>query len=177
MISAEAAKDKGTLWPKVGRTYHRQSRPRRRDIHSAAVPPELPSQQEIIEALKGRIDGTFPGDLGIEPLEIAREQSRGRMVVDRRHLHPGGYVHGGAWVGFGDSVAAWVTFANLPEGNDFTTIELKLNVFKAGREGDVIDAVAEPLHIGRSTIVVEVKLTRDGVAVAHLVVTQFVIGP
>jgi uncharacterized protein (TIGR00369 family) len=136
-----------------------------------------PTQQEIIEALKGRLEGTFPGDLALEPLEITKERARGRMVVDRRHLHPGGYVHGGAWVGFADSVAAWATFPNLPPGGDFTTIELKLNVFKAGREGDVIDAVAEPLHIGRSTIVLEVEMTREGKRVAHLIVTQFVLPP
>jgi 1,4-dihydroxy-2-naphthoyl-CoA hydrolase len=136
-----------------------------------------PSQEEIIQMLKERIDGTFPGDLGMEPLEITKEHARGRLVVDRRHLHPGGYVHGGAWVGFADSVAAWVTFANLPRGGDFTTIELKLNVFKAGREGDAIEAVARPLHVGQSTIVVEVEMTREGDRVAHLIVTQFVISP
>lgn len=148
----------------------------RRPLLSPAV-PAVPSQEEVIEALKGRLEGTFPGDMALEPLEITKERSRGRMVVDRRHLHPGGFVHGGAWVGFADSVAAWVTFPNLPAGADFTTIELKLNVFKAGRDGDVIEAVAEPLHVGRSTIVVEVEMTRGDQRVAHLIVTQFVIHP
>jgi acyl-coenzyme A thioesterase PaaI-like protein len=60
--------------------------------------------------------GSFPGDLGIEPLEIERERSRGRIAVDRRHLHPGGYVHGGVWTALGDTVAAWVTFRNIPPG-------------------------------------------------------------
>lgn len=138
---------------------------------------EPPNQQEILDALSERLKGTFPGDLGIEVLEITKEQSQGRMAIDRRHLHPGGFVHGGAWVGFADSVAAWVTFANLPDGHDFTTIELKLNVFKAGRDGDVIEAVAKPLHVGRSTIVVDVHMTREGHPVGHLLVTQFVLPP
>jgi uncharacterized protein (TIGR00369 family) len=135
------------------------------------------SQEQILEELKGRLQGSFPGDLGLEPLEITKERARGRMVVDKRHLHPGGFVHGGAWVGFADSVAAWVTFPQLPPGGDFTTIELKLNVFKAGREGDVIDALATPLHVGRSTIVVEVEMTRGEQRVAHLIVSQFVLPP
>ena len=113
--------------------------------------------------------------MAVDKLELTKERSRGRMVVDRRHLHAGGYVHGGAWVGFADSVAAWVTFPNLPPGADHDEIELKLNVFKAGRDGDVIEAVAEPLHVGRSTIVVEVQITREDQRVAHLIVTQFVI--
>ena len=42
--------------------------------------------------------------------------SSGRMKVDRRHLHPMGYVHGGAWVAFADTVAAWGTMRNLRGG-------------------------------------------------------------
>ena len=74
---------------------------------------------------------SFPADLGVEPLEITDEHVAGRIVVDRRHLHPGGLVHGGAWVALADSVAAWQTFRHLPPGHDFTTVEMKLNVFAA----------------------------------------------
>jgi uncharacterized protein (TIGR00369 family) len=124
---------------------------------------------------------SFPGHLGIEPLEIEDERASGRIVVDRRHLHPGGYVHGGAWTALGDTVAAWATFRNIPPGHDFTTIELKLNVFGAGLPGDEILAVATPLHVGRSTVVIEVKIerSRDGEArlAANMIVTQFVFPP
>ena len=47
------------------------------------------------ERSREALPGTFPGDLGIEVVEITDELARGRMAVDRRHLHPGGYVHGG----------------------------------------------------------------------------------
>jgi 1,4-dihydroxy-2-naphthoyl-CoA hydrolase len=124
---------------------------------------------------------SFPGDLGIEPLEIERERARGRIVVDRRHLHPGGYVHGGVWTALGDTVAAWVTFRNIPPHHDFTTIELKLNAFGSGVEGDEIEAEATVLHAGRSTVVAEVRMrrTRNGETKlgANLIVTQFVIPP
>ncbi len=124
---------------------------------------------------------SFPGDLGIEPLEIERERASGRIVVDRRHLHPGGYVHGGVWTALGDTVAAWVTFRNIPPHHDFTTIELKLNAFASGIEGDEILAEAVPLHVGRSTLVAEVKMhrTRAGETklAGNLIVTQFVIPP
>ena len=127
------------------------------------------------------ISGSFPGDLGIEPLEIEDTHARGRVVVDRRHLHPGGFVHGGAWTALGDTVAAWATFRNIPPGYDFTTIELKLNVFGSGLHGDEIVAVATPLHVGRTTVVIEVRIERirDGEAklAANLIVTQFVLPP
>jgi 1,4-dihydroxy-2-naphthoyl-CoA hydrolase len=133
------------------------------------------------EHIREFAQGSFPGDLGIEPLEIERERSRGRIVVDRRHLHPGGYVHGGVWTALGDTVAAWVTFRNIPPNHDFTTIELKLNVFGSGLLGDEILAEATPLHVGRNTVVLEVRMhrTREGEAklAGNLIVTQFVIPP
>jgi 1,4-dihydroxy-2-naphthoyl-CoA hydrolase len=134
------------------------------------------------EHIRSFLGDSFPGYLGIEPLELEQTHARGRIVVDRRHLHPGGYVHGGAWTALGDTVAAWATFRNIPPGHDFTTIELKLNVFSAGLDRDEIVAVATPLHVGRSTVVIEVRMERirDGgepKLAANLIVTQFVIPP
>ena len=129
------------------------------------------------DSVRERIDGSFPGDMGIEPLEIAEDRTRGSIVVDRRHLHPGGFVHGGVWVALADTVAAWGTFRNLPAGYDFTTVELKLNVFTAGREGDELIATAEPRHIGRRTQVWQVDIHRGERRVAMLTLTQFVVAP
>lgn len=141
--------------------------------------PDL-SQVTAADA-RGFIGGSFPGDLGIEPLEIESTQARGRIVVDRRHLHPGGFVHGGVWTALGDTVAAWATFRNIPPFHDFTTVELKLNVFAAGLRGDELVAEAKPLHAGRSTVVIEVRIERhrEGAAklAANLLVTQFVLPP
>jgi uncharacterized protein (TIGR00369 family) len=135
-----------------------------------------------VESARGFLPGSFPGDLAIEPLEIEDDHARGRIVVDRRHLHPGGFVHGGVWTALGDTVAAWATFRNIPPGHDFTTIELKLNVFGAGLLGDEIVAVAKPLHVGRSTVVIEVRIERireggEPKLAANLIVTQFVLPP
>jgi 1,4-dihydroxy-2-naphthoyl-CoA hydrolase len=138
--------------------------------------------QVTTENARSFLSGSFPGDLGIEPLEIEDTHARGRIVVDRRHLHPGGFVHGGAWTALGDTVAAWATFRSIPPGHDFTTIELKLNVFGSGLLGDEIVAVATPLHVGRTTVVIEVRIerTREGgepKLAANLIVTQFVLPP
>jgi uncharacterized protein (TIGR00369 family) len=99
--------------------------------------------------------------MAIEPVEITDEVATGRMVVDERHLHPGGFVHAGVWTAFGDSVAGWATFRALPPNHDFTTIELKLNVFRAGVLGDELICEARPLHLGRSTAVIEAKIRKD----------------
>jgi uncharacterized protein (TIGR00369 family) len=127
------------------------------------------------ELARERLAGTFPGDLGIEFVEISRERARGRLTVDRRHLHPGGFVHGGVWAGFADTVAAWGTLANLPPGHDFSTAELKVNLFAAAREGEELIATARPLHLGRRTQVWQVDVESGERLCAMFVCTQMVI--
>jgi uncharacterized protein (TIGR00369 family) len=122
-----------------------------------------------------RLAGTFPGDLGIELTEITDEHVRGRMLVDRRHLHPMGEVHGGAWVAFADTVAAWGAMRHLPEGRGFSTGELKINVFASAGDGDELIALGEPLHIGSRTHVWQVRVFRGERLAANFVCTQIVI--
>ena len=127
------------------------------------------------ELSRDALEGTFPGDLGIELVEIDDERVVGRLAVERRHLHPGGYVHGGVWTAFADTVAAWGTMRRLPEGEDFTTVELKVNVFAAGREGDELTGVGEPLHVGRRTQVWEVRVHNGDRLAANFICTQMVL--
>lgn len=115
-----------------------------------------------VAASRAALAGTFPGYLGIELLEIEGAFVRGRMAVDERHLHPGGYVHGGCWVAFADTVAAWGTMRNLPPERGFTTAELKINVLGAGRPGDLLEGIGELLHAGSRTQVWEVRVYKLG---------------
>ena len=122
-----------------------------------------------------RLAGTFAGSLGIELTEITDEHVRGRMLVDKRHLHPAGYVHGGAWVAFADTVAAWGTLRHLPDGRGFTTVELKINVLASAGEGDELTAVGEPLHVGSRTHVWQVRMFRRERLAASFGCTQIVL--
>src|SRR3979411_940161 len=119
------------------RTWRRRSRgfrPRRRSpeaierrrarplgVWQTAVPMAATNKAITPELSVERLAGTFPGDLGIELTKITDEHVRGRMLVDRRHLHPMGYVHAGAWTAFADTIAAWGTMRHLTEGRGFTT--------------------------------------------------------
>jgi 1,4-dihydroxy-2-naphthoyl-CoA hydrolase len=122
-----------------------------------------------------RLAGSFPGNLGIELTEITDEHVLGRMPVDKRHLHPMGYVHGGAWVAFADTVAAWGTMRHVPEGRGFTTVELKINVLASASDGDQLTAIGEPLHVGSRTQVWEVRVSRAERLAANFVCTQIVL--
>ena len=127
------------------------------------------------ERARQAIAGTFPGDLGIEFTHLEPDEVRCSMPVDRRHLHAGGYVHGGAWVAFADTGAAFGTMANLPAGTDFTTVELKMNVFGAARDGDQLHGVGRPVHIGKRTQVWEVRVARGERDAALFICTQMVL--
>jgi uncharacterized protein (TIGR00369 family) len=136
----------------------------------------MPTNEAITPALSAeRLHGSFPGDLGIELTEITDEHVRGRMLVDKRHLHPMGYVHGGAWVAFADTVAAWGTMRHLDEGLGFTTVELKVNVLASAVAGDELTALGKPLHVGSRTQVWQVQVFRAERLAANFICTQIVL--
>jgi len=66
-----------------------------------------------------------------------------------------GVLHGGVLMSLADAAGGVCAFLNLPAGAVGTaTIESKTNFLGAVREGTVV-AQARPLHIGKTTIVVE----------------------
>ena len=137
---------------------------------------EHPTNPLITPALGAeRLAGTFPGNLGIELTEVTDEHVRARMPVDKRHLHPMGYVHGGAWVAFADTVAAWGTMRHLPPQRSFTTVEIKINVLASATDGDELTALGEPLHVGSRTHVWQVRISRGERLAANFVCTQILL--
>lgn len=87
----------------------------------------------------------------------------------------GGVLHGGYLMALADAAGATCAFTNLPPGTSTTTIESKTNLFRPVLSGDVT-ARSTPVHVGRTTIVVQTDLTReDGKLVSRTVQTQAVI--
>jgi uncharacterized protein (TIGR00369 family) len=72
----------------------------------------------------------------------------------------GGILHGGFLMSVADSVGAILAFINLPDGATTTTIESKTNLFRPV-SGGTITARATPVHVGRTTIVVQTDIIRD----------------
>lgn len=120
--------------------------------------------------------GTFPGALGVKIEEARAGYASGTLEVGPAVLHPGGFAHGGALAGFGDTIAAWATFPALTPGEIFTTIEFKANFISAVRDG-TLRAEAVALHAGGRTHVIEVKITTGEPPrlVAIMTVTQAII--
>ena len=87
-------------------------------------------------------------------------------------------LHGGFIMAVVDSAGGVCAFRNLPEGAAGTsTIESKTNFLGAVREGPVT-VTASPVHVGRTTIVVQTD-ARDagGRLVSRSLQTQTVLQP
>jgi 1,4-dihydroxy-2-naphthoyl-CoA hydrolase len=87
----------------------------------------------------------------------------------------GGLLHGGVLMTLADAAGGVCAFLNLPAGARTVTIESKTNFFGAVREGEVT-ARSKPLHVGKTTIVVETDLfDGSGRRIARTTQTQAVI--
>jgi 1,4-dihydroxy-2-naphthoyl-CoA hydrolase len=118
----------------------------------------------------------FADTLGITVAEQTAEQATATMAWAEHLCTAGGVLHGGALMAFADTVGALCAVANLPTGAGTSTIESKTNFFRAVR-GGVVTATCTPLHVGRSTIVVQTNLRDDhGKRVAQVTQTQAVLG-
>ena len=89
----------------------------------------------------------------------------------------GGRLHGGILMALADSAGAACAYANLPAGAIGTsTIESKTNFLRGVASGEVT-ATARPLHVGSTTIVIEVELTHYDRLVAKVTQTQIILRP
>jgi uncharacterized protein (TIGR00369 family) len=70
----------------------------------------------------------------------------------------GGVTHGGVLMALADSAGALCAFGRLPEGASGTSTVASATSFVGAARGGTVVATASPLHVGRSTIVVETKV-------------------
>ena len=88
-----------------------------------------------------------------------------------------GMLHGGALMALADTAGAVLAFSNLPpNATGTTTIESKTNFFTAVKQGSTVVATARPLHVGRTTIVVETEVrNHEGRLVTKTTQTQAIL--
>jgi uncharacterized protein (TIGR00369 family) len=101
----------------------------------------------------------FDGLLGLELTEVTPEVTRGRVAVRPDILQPFGVVHGGVYAAIAESLASRGTMAGvLREGFYALGLANNTSFLRPISEG-TIEAVARPLHSGRTTWVWDVELT------------------
>jgi len=129
---------------------------------------------------EGGLDGLvsmmpFAAGLGIVLDAAGPDEVRGRMPWAPERCTTGGVLHGGVLMALADSLGGICAFLNLPPGAVTATTSSATVLLRAVRAGEVT-AVTRPLHVGRSTIVVQTDLTDDaGRRVAQVTQTQAVL--
>jgi len=117
----------------------------------------------------------FARTCGIELTEATPERVTGSVAWAPERCTAGEVLHGGVIMSLADSLGAACAFLNLPEGARTSTIESKTNFFRGVRSG-AATGTSHPLHVGRSTIVVQTDVTDDeGRRVAQVTQTQAVL--
>jgi 1,4-dihydroxy-2-naphthoyl-CoA hydrolase len=115
--------------------------------------------------------------LGVNVLHRSPERSEAELPVRAELCNRRGVLHGGAVMALGDTLGGMTAIIGLPDGSRTATIESKTNFFAAVPNGDTAHAVCMPLHRGRTTIVLETRITRgDGKLAAIVTQTQLIFG-
>ena len=119
----------------------------------------------------------FSAELGLVIESGGPDRVVGRAGWRADRCTVGGALHGGYLMALADSVGAMCAASNLPDGAGTSTIESKTNFLRGVTAGEVT-ITAEPLHVGRTTIVIVTEITRDdGKLVTRTTQTQAVLPP
>ncbi len=101
---------------------------------------------------------TLMDTLGMKVLEASNERVRMSMPIGPAVCQPYGSLHGGASLALAESAACLGASLHLDQGTHLAVgMEINANHLRPVRKG-VVKAEATPLHVGRSSMVWDVRL-------------------
>jgi 1,4-dihydroxy-2-naphthoyl-CoA hydrolase len=110
---------------------------------------------------RGYVDAmTFSSSLGMDITIATADLVAGTLAWDESRCTTGGAMHGGALMGFADSLGAILAFLNLPEGALTTTVSSNTAFFRPVTTG-VATGITTPTHVGRKFITVQTEVFDD----------------
>ena len=105
---------------------------------------------------------TVMGTLGIKLIECNKERVTAKMTIDERHLQPYGLLHGGVSGVIAETVASVGSSQFLDrERQRIAGLELNMNHIRSASLGETLYGVGIPLHIGRKTMVWNIKIHNE----------------
>ncbi|MDD8023689.1 MAG: PaaI family thioesterase [Paracoccaceae bacterium] len=105
----------------------------------------------------------FAALLDIEFDQVTPEEVVCSMLVTEQMSNRNGVLHGGALMTLADTAAGTAAFINSPVEISNTTVEAKTNFVRPVKVGARLSARCVRVHVGRTTLVLQVTLTRgDG---------------
>lgn len=130
---------------------------------------------DVAEQLQERTQGFYPSLLGITFTEASADCIKAELETRDELCTVPGIMHGGALMGFADTLGAVATVLNMPPNATTTTIESKTNFFRPITAGGKAVGECTPMHKGRRTMVWQTRITdQNGKLAALITQTQMV---
>lgn len=101
--------------------------------------------------------------LEIEFTEVGKDVLKAKMPVTAKTVQPMRILHGGASVAFAETMGSIMGVMCLPNPTTHTIVGLEINAnhIRGVKEGNWVYATCSPIHIGRTTIICEIKIQNE----------------
>ncbi len=97
------------------------------------------------------------------------------VQLGEKHLHPFGFVHGGAIASVMDAAAYWAVFPQVENGMGLTTVEIKVNFLAPAQKGKLV-AKGRCIRLGKTLALGDAEIrNNEGGLVAHGTATMMVV--
>jgi 1,4-dihydroxy-2-naphthoyl-CoA hydrolase len=116
-----------------------------------------------LEQLNASSANTMAEYMGIEYTEIGENYLKAKMLVTAKVVQPMRLLHGGASVAFAETLGSIVGLLSLTDSKTHTTVGLEINAnhIRGVKEGNWIYGSCQAIHVGRTTIVCEIKINNE----------------
>lgn len=129
-----------------------------------------------VEAIK-RVVNTSPyfSLISMEIKNLEPGHARLEVLLEEKHHHPFGMVHGGVFSSLVDAAAYWALYPEVDEGKWMTTVEMKLNFLGPARSGKLI-AEGRRIKFGQTLCLGEASVEDEkGKLLAHGTATFMIV--
>jgi 1,4-dihydroxy-2-naphthoyl-CoA hydrolase len=106
---------------------------------------------------------TMAEHMGIEYTEIGEDYLKAKMQVTPKVVQPMRLLHGGASVAFAETLGSIVGLMCIPNISTHTIVGLEINAnhIRGVKEGNWVFGICRAIHVGRTTIICEIKITNE----------------
>jgi 1,4-dihydroxy-2-naphthoyl-CoA hydrolase len=104
----------------------------------------------------------LPETFGIDITLVEKDSITGTLLVDERHLRPGGIMNGGVSMVLVETLGSVSSclFLDINQKNAFG-IQISANHLATAKKGDLLTAKSQVVHIGRTTHVWDVIISNQ----------------
>lgn len=116
-------------------------------------------QEKTLKTLNDSRESTLSDVLDITFTEVTENTVSAEMPVSVKHLQPVAKIlHGGANVVLAETVGSVAGNLMCDADHYVVGVEINANHLRTAVEGDVLTAVASPIHVGSKTQVWDIKI-------------------